>query len=109
MGGNIIDHSIMGANIFDIPIFLYIGYKASLKCQFIFQNVPKATRSTGECLIISSFINAANIGKNFMKMFHNSWGANNFGHNCKYFIELKYKVVNVKSVTGIDIEATLTR
>ena len=24
MGGNIIDHPIMGANIFEIPIFLYI-------------------------------------------------------------------------------------
>ena len=47
----------------------------------------KLLNSTGECLIISSFINATNIGKNFWKMFHNSWGANNFGLNCTQWIK----------------------
>lgn len=36
----------------------------------------KLLNTAGECLIISNFINAANIGKNFSRMFHNSRGAN---------------------------------
>lgn len=43
----------------------------------------KLLNSTGEQLMISNFVNAANIGNNFMKMFHNSrGGANNFNLNC---------------------------
>lgn len=42
----------------------------------------KLININGEYLMMSNVIDAANIGKNFRKMFHNYRGANNVGHNC---------------------------
>ena len=87
IGSNIIDHPIL--------LFYYIWYKASLTMYFISKMYQKLLNNTGECLIISSFINAANIGKNFRKMFHNSWGANILSLNSNNEVKL-YLIISIE-------------